>query len=224
MSKSKSKTTLKKVARKVAMLEQDIETKHIYVSSGTYSAIDYTGTNVLCGNMVQGTDASERTGREIKPTHFKFTCLMRGCQTNVAINNPVPYRLLIVQDRGYNTIVRPITQILDTAAPAIGNSNPYMAGYNYDYVRGRGDKQNPVTILKDKTGWLSPIASGYGNMAKLLRLNVSGKYLSKISYVGGAAADIRSGAIFVYLLTGTSATQADNNQLIWRYDLYYKDG
>lgn len=223
-SKSKSKTTLKKVARKVALLEQDIESKKAYVGNGTYSALDYTGDNIMIGNLVQGTDASNRTGREIKPTHLRFMAMIRGAQNFTTLNNPVPYRIIIVQDRAYNGTVRPLSQILDTTLPAIGSNNIYMASYNYDYVRGKGDKQNPVTILKDKVGFLNPVASGYGKNNQIIRLNISGKYLSKISYKGGLLSDNTAGTIFAYMLMGSSVTVADNNQYTYRYDLYFKDG
>ena len=40
--------------------------------------------------------------------------LVRGCLTNATINPPVPYRILIFQDRAYNGgVVRPIEQVLE---------------------------------------------------------------------------------------------------------------
>ena len=175
--------------------------------------------------IAAGTEYDERNGREIKPTHAKVQMLVRGCLTNATINPPVPYRILIFQDRAYNGgVVRPIEQVLEIgASPIVSNYNPYTAGYNDDYVRTHNNKQNPVSILKDRVGWLAPCASGYGNIGKLFRLNVSGKYLSKVSFSGIAAADARAGAVFVYFLGGTSATVADNNQAVIRTTLNYYD-
>lgn len=226
MSKSKEMKELNKLKSKVGKLEKAEEVKELnsFVHT-TYTALTNAGETRVIGLIAQGDDYNQRTGREIKPYSVQVNMNVQGAQSFVTNANSVPYRIILVQDRAYNGTARPIDQILEGSNPTAGTYDNYIAGYNDDFVRtSDNNKHNPVTILKDKKGFLSPVASGYGKCWQTLNFSVAGRYLSKISYIGGGTADVRGGALLLYMFTGTSATVAQNNQVLLKHTLRFLDG
>lgn len=224
MSKTVKKE-LMSLKSKVGKLEKQDEVKELNVFvHNTYTNMTQVGDTRVIGGITQGTDYNQRIGREIKPYSVHVNMEFRGATISSAINTPVPYRVLLVQDRGYNGVVRPLSEILEGTSFTAGQYDNYLAGYNDDFVRtSPHNKQNPVSILKDKRGFIVPIASGYGKCWQALNLHVSGKYLSKMSYAGVGSADLRAGAIILYVWSGVSATAGENNQMILKHTLRYID-
>lgn len=224
MSKKVQKE-LMSLKSKVGKLEKQDEVKEFNVFvHNTYTNLTQAGEQRVIGGLTQGTDYNQRIGREIKPYSVSVNLNLRGAQTAGAVANPVPYRIILVQDRGYNGNVRPLSQILEGSSSIAGQHDNYLAGYNDDYVRtSPHNKQNPVTILKDKRGFISPVLSGYGKTQQALNMHVSGRYLSKLSYSGVNSTDLQAGAIILYVWTGTSATASENNQYILKHTIRYLD-
>lgn len=198
---------------------------------GTYPLTGDMGGNTIQA-IAQGDDYNQRVGRIIHPYSLTIDFFLRGPQSNAGLAgtfnlpvNPVPWRIIVFQDMGYNGTVRPLSDILEASNIVnVGFMDNYISGYNDDFVRtGKHNNTNPIKILFDKRGWFVGTNSGYSDhIGQWVKCRVPGSKLSPINFNGAAVANNRAGSIFYYVLLGQDAA-ANNGSYLVRQTLKYTD-
>lgn len=224
---------LKNLKHKVSKISVSREIKELTaLPHNTYGVYTQTGDTRVVPLIAQGDDYNNRVGRQIHPTSLAIDFFLRGPQSNTgavgtftAPVNPVPWRIIVVQDMAYNGSTKPLSQILEATSAVSGENDNYISGYNDDYVKvGKHSKDNPVKILMDKRGWFVGTATGYSDhIGKWVKCRISGSRLKSIQFAGTTTTDVRSGCIYYYVLLGADSNGNNNGSFLVRSTLRYYD-
>lgn len=227
---------LKTIKHRISKISVSREIKEItalpHTTFGTYGN---TGDTRVVTLIPEGLDYNQREGRQVIPTSLAIDFFLRGPQSNVGTAgtftspvNPVPYRIIVVQDMSYQGTTRDIADVLEaTNMVANNNYDNYISGYNDDNVAvNKHTKDNPIRILMDKRGWFVGTASGYSShIGQWVKCRVSGSKLKPVQFNGALASNGRSGAIYYYVLLGADNVYTINNgsYLVRSTFKYYDD-
>lgn len=218
-SKTKRKPTVKKLARRVAKIENAIERKHF----SRYSTVDMvagtTSIRVLTG-IAQGDDFSERVGEEIVLKYVDYKVDLYKQQSTSAA--PVRIRVICLVDHQangaqmqVNTGLSPTNVDLATAFLDDQQGSPvWMAPYNYRTVERYKvlfDKLytiNPDSTAEDKLQYHQGRISLHNMKIKFgsSSANIDGQSSKSVKFLA-MSSNASTGMLFYSLLT----------------DIYYED-
>lgn len=231
------KKTMKKELNLLKKKVSDLlpETKETVYISDTITG-DYTGNNTattgfLAGSAVimnpalsyipEGASYDERVGREIMPISISMDVVLRAPSTGTL---PIPWRLLVFQDRGYAGTAITLAQLLQQPSVGATQYGTLTAPYNPDFVAHKGDRKNRIKILIDKKGMINPRNAQEGYPAggaipitynrsvypSVVKIHATrSKGLSKINYQGPNNTDFVGGSIFYFLMLGYDITSGN---------------
>lgn len=228
--KKTMKKELNKLKKRVGELQP--ETKEtVYIAdtiTGDYTGLNTATTGFLAGTAVlmnpafsyipEGPSYDERVGREIMPKSVTIDLVLRAPSTG---SLPIPWRLIVFQDRGYAGTAATLAQLLQQPSSGATQYSTLTAPYNPDFVAHKGDRKNRYKIIIDKKGMINPrnAQEGYPAAAAIpitynrygypsvVKIHASrSKGLSKMNFQGPNNTDFVGGAIFYFLMLGYDVT------------------
>lgn len=207
--KTKSKSAYdRKQDKLIKKLMDSVETKNNDFNISTLTSNLGTPTVVHLSGIAQGSDYSDRIGRQIlcKKILFKYTI----SQSASASTDPQVVRVTLVRDMKSDSVIP--TYI-----------NVFGSNGLYDFVQ-RGNLQNRFSILYDKYHVVSLDSTGdvdnsyTGN--DIGYINIKYKLGSKIEYSGTGASSYGSGCYFLMLNDNDGAAPPT---ITGKARIYYED-
>lgn len=224
----KKKPTVQALAKKIDMLQEDVELKYKDTEFVLVPFTSDSSTSIVLLNGIPGsTGPSGRIGQELRMTSVHF----RAVITRDALElSPQTVRLMIIYDKTPNGTAVAFGNLVDNSVINNADFLPYCP-YNRDLVPGRFkilyDKSyvlNPQVLdswTEAPAGTFSP--SGYAPMERLINKKIPLQKRSVYGLGGGSAiTDISIGSLYMVCI-GSQPVAGPNYTIDGGCRLFYKD-